>query len=97
LPDAFDKSAIRKFDAAADRDARNITLTWSLSAGQKISQIEIYKATEKEKLSLYKVLGNDAADFVDTELKVNSKYQYGVRVIFFDGKNSEIKIKKVNY
>ena len=97
LPDAFDKSAIRKFDAAADRDARNITLSWSLSASQKIAQIEIYKATEKEKLSLYKVLANDAADFVDTELKVNSKYQYGVRVIFFDGKNSDIKIKKVNY
>jgi uncharacterized protein len=97
VPNAFDKAAIKNFEVLVDRDKRTITLNWNIKTKQLISQIEIYKAADKEKLNLYKVIDGDSLTFVDEDLKVNTKYQYGVRVIFEDGKTSEIKIKKINY
>lgn len=97
IPKAFNKSAIKKLDAEVDRDKRNITLSWTVVTKQAISQIELYKGTDNEKISLYKVLDGNELSFIDDDLKVNTKYQYGVRVVFEDGKTSEIKIKKTNY
>jgi uncharacterized protein len=97
IPKAFDKSAIKKLEIEVDRDKRNITLTWSIVTKQSVSQVELYRGTDKEKISLYKVLDANELTFVDDDLKINTKYQYGVRVVFEDGKTSEIKIKKTNY
>ncbi len=97
IPKAFDKSAVKKLEVEVDRDKRNITVSWSIVTKQAISQLELYRGTDKEKLNLYKVLEANEVNYIDNDLKINTKYQYGVRVIFEDGKTSEIKIKKTNY
>lgn len=97
IPTSFNKSAIKKIDAEVDREKRNITIIWDIVSKQNVTQVELYKATEKEKISLYKIFEGKILNYVDDNLKVNTSYQYGIRAVFEDGKTSDIKIKKINY
>jgi hypothetical protein len=92
------KIAIKKLAALIDRDKRQITLNWEPIV-KDISQYEIFRGEDKEKLSLYKVMDatEQTISFTDTDLRVNTKYQYGIRAIYSDGRASAIIIKDVTY
>jgi uncharacterized protein len=98
IPRAFVKIAIKKLAALIDRDKRQITLNWEPIV-KDISQYEIFRGEDKEKLSLYKVMDatEQTISFTDTDLRVNTKYQYGIRAIYSDGRASAIIIKDVTY
>jgi uncharacterized protein len=98
FPEKRVKTAIKKLNTVVDRDARTITIAWEKMPDIKnIKQFELYRGTEKQAISLYKQFDNTAAEFIDKDLEVNTKYKYAVRAIYNDGKFSDFITKTVIY
>jgi uncharacterized protein len=92
------KLALKSLDAEVDRDARQITLSWKLLPDIKnIKQYELYRGEEKIGMSLYKIIDKEALSFIEKDLLVNTKYKYGLRVVFESGKTSDFITKNVTY
>lgn len=96
VPAKREKQAIRKFDIEVDRDARKLLLNWVIGV-PGVAQIELYRGEDKTPMSLYKVLDKGVTSFEDEDLRVNTTYKYGIRVLYSDGKNSDLKQKTIIY
>ena len=98
FPEKRIKTAIKSLDAEVDRDKRMITLAWAKIPDVKnIKQFELYRGDDKRKMSLYKVFEENVFAFTDNDLTVNTRYKYGVRVVFANGKYSDFITKNVIY
>ena len=64
---------------------------------KNIKQFELYRGDDKRKMSLYKVFGENISEFTDDDLTVNTKYKYGIRVVFANGKYSDFVTKNLIY
>jgi uncharacterized protein len=92
------KLALKSLDAEVDRDARQITLSWKLLPDIKnIKQYELYRGEDKIGMSLYKIIEKEEISFIEKDLLVNTKYKYGLRVVFESGKTSDFITKNVMY
>jgi len=98
VPDKRQKEAIRQLDIEADRDKREIYINWQAGdASANVVQYELYRGEDKDAFSLYQVFAADKKSFTDKELRVNTKYKYGIRAIYRDGKFSDFKMKNISY
>jgi uncharacterized protein len=98
MPEKRVKTAFKKLEAEVDRDARKIMLTWQQVPGiAGVKQFELYRGEEKKQMNLYQILEKGLSSFTDTDLQVNSKYKYGIRVVFENGMYSDFIIKNVTY
>ena len=98
FPEKRIKVAIKSFDAEVDRDKRIISMNWVKQTDIKnIKQFELYRGDDKRKMSLYKVFEENVSEFTDDDLTVNTKYKYGIRVVFANGKYSDFVTKNLIY
>lgn len=98
IPEKRVKAAVKKLEAQVDRSARTITLQWQPAAENgNVRRLELYRGQDKEPMSLYKQLPAAEQTFVDSDLRVNTKYRYGIRAVYESGKYSDFVIKQVIY
>lgn len=96
IPDARQKEGVKQIDIEVDRDKREIYINWQ-STASNVVQFELYRGEDKEPFSLYKVFKTEEKSFTDKELRVNTKYRYGIRAVYKDGKYSDFKMKNISY
>jgi fibronectin type 3 domain-containing protein len=98
VPEKRMKDAVKKVDVEVDRQNRSITINWIKVAEDKnIRLFELYRAQDKQQMSLYKQVPAATNSFIDTDLQVNTRYKYAVRAVYTDGKYSDFVIKQVIY
>lgn len=85
-----------KFTGTANRELYFINLTWRLKA-PAVKEFWLYRGTDSHGLKKYKTLSGDTKSFNDTQLKVNTRYHYGLQAVFSDGTLTGIKKIDVNY
>ena len=97
LPMAMNRKVFKEIASDLDRDKRMIYLRWETQEKSAIKSIEVFRASDKDPLQLYKVLDGKTKELLDNELIVNTKYKYGLRALLTNGQYSEMMIKEVNY
>jgi len=90
------RPAIKIIAAKADRENKNISLTWKYNESG-VSKYLIYRATENEALTFLKSVNGNNTSIIDSNLSMNTTYLYRIKVVFVDGKESsfskEVKLK----
>jgi fibronectin type 3 domain-containing protein len=81
-------SAIRWKEPVKDIDKNTILLSWEHTASG-IKAFQLYKAENKNPLSLYRTLPGGKFEFADV-VKQGKEYQYAVLVIFENGTKSKL-------
>jgi len=97
LPKKSTLLPINKLEGKVDREKRLIYLTWLLPNDSKIKSLELFRGKDDEGVQLFKVLPGNTRDFLDSELQVNTKYKYAIRVIYEGGQFSSFVSKNINY
>ena len=75
-----------KLSITANRAMGGRVLKWGSGSGNEV--FRLYKAKDKEPITLYKVFGWDVGEFSDDLLEVNSKYHYRLQVLYDNGGTS---------
>ena len=91
------REGITKVDALVDREKKLLYINWDFRKGEQIKNVEIFKGDELAPISLYKVLPSTSKDLIESELIINTKYTYGIRVQFSSGEYSDMVIKNIIY
>jgi fibronectin type 3 domain-containing protein len=84
------------FDATIDKQNKMLKLTW----GDKLRDVryyELYRGTNGENMSLWKTLQSDRHEIIDDNLSANTTYQYIIRAILKDGKNTKSRSLTIKY
>jgi fibronectin type 3 domain-containing protein len=81
------RPGIDKLFTEIDREKRNIQLAWKKPEGT-VYRYLIYRANGEAGLTLYKSIPGVSEIFTDTELKVNTRYQYSIKVVYANGSQS---------
>ncbi|MDR2410788.1 MAG: hypothetical protein LBE13_22125 [Bacteroidales bacterium] len=84
------------FNAVVDKQNKMLKLTWGDKL-QNVQYYELYKSANGEKTSLWKTLQGDKHEVIDNNLSPNTTYQYIIRAILKDGKNTKSKSLKIKY
>lgn len=85
--DNFIRPGIEKIKISADRENRNITVKWEYPE-KGVRSFQIYRAEEGKLLKLYKTLSGENFIFVDTSIKMATKYIYVLKANLVDGGSS---------
>lgn len=96
IPDYQQKPEIKYFKGITNRKERNIQLKWKYNQ-PNISEILLYKGKDNAPPTLYKIFNKDIKFFIDNELKINSKYQYLLQIVFVSGAKTPIKKIELKY
>jgi uncharacterized protein len=81
------RKGIEKIFSEVNRENKNIQLAWKKPEGT-IYRYLIYRANGAAGLTLYKSIPGASEIFTDAELKVNTRYQYSIKVVYADGSQS---------
>ncbi len=78
------KPGVKGLYANVNRENKFIQLSWRINKNN-ILEIEIFRKNLESQYSKYATLKKDRRQFIDTKIKPNSTYTYGIRVIYNDG------------
>ena len=81
----------------ADKEAGTITIRWKTYKEPNASKITIYKGVQGKAMNLLKEITMNTKGVVDSKVKPNNTYEYVFRVVFKDGRVSEISTLNVKY
>ncbi|MDR1169706.1 MAG: hypothetical protein LBK97_02600 [Prevotellaceae bacterium] len=84
------------FNAVVDRQNKMLKLEWSDKL-QDVQYYELYKSENGENMSLWKALQSDQHEIIDNNLSPNTIYQYIIRAVLKNGKNTKSKSVKIKY
>lgn len=87
--------AVKTLNATANRTDRYIELFWK-DDSDGVTEYQLYKAVEGQPLTLWKIVPAGARRITDESLKVNTTYEYGIRVVN-NGLNGPLKKVKIPY
>jgi hypothetical protein len=88
---------IKNFKAEVDPEAKHIVISWELP-DKEIKEILLYRRTDAGKIRTYQRFYEPVKDFIDTNILINTHYEYQLRIIFTDGKSSPFSNRViVNY
>lgn len=87
---------IDRFDAVVDKTNRLLKLTWN-DRLQNVKYYELYKSTDGQNMSQWKTVSGEQHEVMDENLMVNVTYQYLIRAIMKDGKNTSTKELTIKY
>lgn len=98
------KPAVTTASAIVDRENQQIILNWKYAA-PKVESYLLYRAEQGKPWRLYQTLKPSATlqkdkshQFLDTQLFINTIYQYRIKVAFSDGTESAFsKVMTINY
>ncbi|MFN3137471.1 MAG: fibronectin type III domain-containing protein [Allomuricauda sp.] len=80
-----------------DREAGTITLRWKAYTIPNAANITIYRGTQGKRKNLLKELPATARGLVDRKIQPNNTYEYLFRVVFRDGRVSEVSSFEIKY
>lgn len=83
------KPSVENFRAEIDRVNKHINLSWDYQQ-DNISEFQIYKAEGENLLRLYKSIEANIYKYADSNLLINRKYKYSIRVKFKDGSSTPL-------
>jgi uncharacterized protein len=69
---------LTNFLGVVDRENKNITLSWSYTSKEKVTQLSIYKNKVGEPPTLWRELPSKVTTLVDTNLNINADYEYHI-------------------
>jgi fibronectin type 3 domain-containing protein len=84
------------FNAVVDKQNKMLKLTWNDKL-RDVNYYELYKGANNENISLWKTVQGDKHEIIDDNLIPNTTYQYLIRAILKDGKNTKRKSLKIKY
>ncbi|MHA7059759.1 hypothetical protein ACWGOQ_0021205 [Aquimarina sp. M1] len=96
VPEGRVKPTIDRFTGVVDREQQNIMLNWKYKE-KGITEFLLFKAQGNERPGLYKVFKNQEQKFTDTDLIINTNYQYLLQATFASGVKSPLKKIEVKY
>lgn len=85
---------INNFKAKIDTEAKNIVISWDLP-DKEIKEIYLYRKIGEGKTRTYKRFYKITNNFTDTNIQINTRYEYRLRIIFADGKSSPFSEKQI--
>jgi uncharacterized protein len=89
--------SVTSFKGTADRTNLQILLRWSYKQPE-VESFLLYRAEPGKPMRLYKTLDAQATEYADSNLLINTLYEYRLKVIFTDGSESGFsKLVQVNY
>ncbi|MCS3802076.1 hypothetical protein [Niastella sp. OAS944] len=98
VPEKRVKEVVKNMEVEVDRKGRTVTITWEqLKTVKNIRRFELFRGEAKEPMSLYKQVATAASSFIDTDLRVNTKYKYAIRAVYTNGQYSDFVTKSVIY
>lgn len=98
VPEKRVKEVVKNMEVEVDRKERTVTITWEQAKTAKnIRRFELYRAQAKQPMSLYKQMATASSSFVDTDLRVNTRYKYAIRAVYTNGQYSDFVTKSVIY
>ncbi len=90
----FDKkqrAGIEKLQVIPQKENKRVILTWKYPDSQQVDRFLIYKAKNKDKISLLSFAPANAREFTDEgDLKASNTYSYKVKVVYKDGTESSL-------
>jgi fibronectin type 3 domain-containing protein len=81
------RAAIRDFKAIANKQHKEIKLSWSYGDA-RAAKFQVYRQIGEGALMLYATISGNEAQFTDKALRINTKYGYRVKAIGNDGSES---------
>ncbi len=69
---------INSFTGIVDRDQKNISLNWVYASKEKVSSCSVYKNIVGQPPTLWKELSGKVTTLIDTNLKINTNYEYTI-------------------
>ncbi len=88
------KGEIKNFKAKVDNEAKHIVISWDLP-DKNIKEIRLYKKNGTGKIKTYKRFYKPVNKFIDSNILINTRYEYRLRIIFADGKSSPFSKKEI--
>lgn len=85
-----------RFDAIVDKTNRLLKLKWQDTL-KDVNYYEVYKSEGNSKFTLWRTLGKGVKETLDTQLYVNTTYEYLIKAVFNDGTTSKSKLLSINY
>lgn len=87
IPDDADALPVPVLKTRVDRDAKQITISWKFDR-PGVKQYWLYRAGAGAPMSLLQTLDGSKHQFVDKQLEINTQYQYTLKVIMENGRQS---------
>ena len=79
----------------ADRSEKRVILSWEFDS--PVEEFRIYRKRENDVLELYKTVAGSEKVFYDSNVQINSQYQYGVQAVVSGGLFSRVVFSTVNF
>lgn len=89
-------SVIKGFSAIADREDKNITITWR-KMPDHVTEILVYRSKNEDKPMLWKQIPAHIHELVDTRINPDNIYTYTLKTIFNQGNLPQTKAVEVTY
>lgn len=83
-----DYATVSKINAKIDTQKKQVNLSWSPVLSQTVSHYLIYRAVDGGDLEM--IASSKESNYTDKAFKVNTTYQYAIKVAYSDGKFSNI-------
>jgi fibronectin type 3 domain-containing protein len=97
-PAGSGRIALKQLKAGVDREKRTVTLSWNSTSPEKVKEWKVYRAENKQQISLWQFLpGNIRSVIDDNILKAGDSYHYMIIATMKDGGNSRPEKISVNY
>jgi fibronectin type 3 domain-containing protein len=87
---------VKAFNAYANRQERYIQVSWNAVA-DKVAEYQLYKGEQDQPVTLWKVVGADTRSITDQQVKINTIYKYGIRVVKVGGAMGQYQELEVKY
>jgi len=90
------RSKLKNVQTEAKINEGHVLIKWK-QTGEEIVQVNIYRATKGESLQFYQLV-NKQTQFKDTQVELNTLYQYRLQAVYKDGGKSPFtELLKVHY
>jgi hypothetical protein len=91
IPDDATSLPVPVLKTLADRDAKQITISWHFDK-KGVKQFWLYRAAGKSPMSLLQTFDGTKQHFVDKNLEINNTYQYTLKVMMDNGMQSRFAL-----
>lgn len=97
VQDFSPSKVINNFIGLVDRENKNITLSWSYISKDKVASVSIYKNIVGQPPTLWRELSNKVNVLIDTNLKMNTQYEYHLNLSLKNNAPAKIESIMVEY
>ena len=91
-------SVLKNVISFADRENKNITLSWTYGLGKdKVVELTIYKSVKGQPPTLWRVVSGNVKSIMDRNLKMNTTYEYHISPTLQSNSPAKVEDININY